>query len=50
MASRSDNMKAKRELISNLRTTGTSKLPINEASGQTQTLFRIMMIGQGLII
>lgn len=50
MVSRSDNMAAKRELINNLRDTGTTKLPVIESSGQTQKLFRIMMIGQGLMI
>ena len=50
MLSRSDNMPAKRELIANLRESGSSKLPIIEATGQTQKLFRVMMIGQGLMI
>ena len=50
MVSRSDNMKAKRELFTNLQETGASKLPIAESAGQTQRLFRIMMLGQGLMI
>jgi hypothetical protein len=50
MISRSDNIKDKRILLSNLRETGSSNIPQSDSEGGTQKLFNIMMIGQGLMI
>ena len=43
-------MKAKRELITNLREKGISNLPIADTAGGTQKLFKVFMLGQGLMM
>ncbi len=50
MVARSDNIMDKRELISNLRETGESNIPIGDKTGTTSQLFKIFMLGQGLFI
>ena len=45
---RSDNFKAKRNIIQQLQTTGKASLPKEDSTGTTQHLLKIMMISQGL--
>ncbi len=47
---RSDNISSKIELTKNLQMTGSSKLPDIKNTGQTNALFNIFMISQGLYI
>lgn len=50
MTVRSDNMRAKNEVINNIMEYGESNFPIDMRKGKTQNLFKIMMLSIGLDI
>lgn len=50
MTVRSDNMKAKHEVLSNIMEYGHSNIPTDIKKGKTQNLFKVMMLSLGLDI
>jgi DNA-directed RNA polymerase subunit beta len=50
MTVRSDNMRAKNQVLSSLRQTGKAYIPENSRQGQTSDLFKTLLLGMGLNI